>query len=350
MADSDDKPAADETLPTAESRRASAFYRRPLGLAWLIGLVVIPLLLGAIGYALHERSRPPAAGPTGPVPTLTPTTPPGAPPRPPAVPAISLAPASIVRNGNDITLSGDFPDEKAKAALLDAVRSGMGAGVNVIDKLGINPNINALDFSDAATVFSAAKPIPDFRLSVNGDTVTLAGTAATGDQGDAIEQAAEDAWPNLNILDTMEITGPVTATGSPGPVAAPPSGPGGPIVDCAHLQQAIHSVLPTPITFGSNAFTLTPDVQQKLTQVADKLKDCPGANVAINGYSDNTGNDAVNILLSDSRANAVADFLIGKGVTRDHLTSRGFGSADPVASNDTPEGRSQNRRVEVVVI
>ncbi len=348
MAGSDETPVTDQSSANTQPRPASLLYRRPLGLAWLISLAVIPLLLGGIGFALHERSQSGATGPTGPLPTLSQTTPPNAPPTPAGVPAISFAPASVVRNGNDVTLTGDFPDETAKKALEDAVKNGMGAGVNVIDRLGINPNIDALDFSKATTVFIAAAQIPDFRLSVNGDTITLAGTAATGDQADAVEQAAQEAWQNLNILDQVVITGPVTATGSPGP--APPAAPGGPIVDCAHLQQEIHAVLPSPITFDNNGFTLTPDAQQELALVADKLKACPGANVSINGYSDDTGDGATNIALSDSRANSVADFLIGKGVTRDHLTSKGFGSADPVAGNDTPEGRAKNRRVEIIVI
>jgi peptidoglycan-binding protein ArfA len=350
MARSDEAPTTDETPATAEWRRVSKFYRRPLGLAWLIGLVVIPLLLGAIGYGLHERPRSGAAGPTGMLPTLTQTTSSGAPLKAPTIPAITFAPASIVRNGNDIILTGDFPDNKAKAALVDAVRGSMGPGVNVVDKLGINPNVNALDFSDAGPVFNAAASVPDFKLTVNGDTVTLAGTAATTDQEDAVEQAAEDAWPNLNILDKMEVSGPITPTQSPGPSAVPPPpGPGGGGADCANLQQAISTVLPTPITFDSNRFTLTPDKEQKLTQVAEKLKACPGKNVAINGYSDNTGNDAINIPLSANRANSIADFLIAKGVTRDRITAKGLGSADPVASNDTPQGRAQNRRVEIIV-
>lgn len=351
MVGSDEAPATDETPATTEWRRVFTFYRRPLGLAWLIALVVIPLLLGAIGYGLYDRSRSGATGPSGTLPTLNQTGPAGADSKMPTVPVISLAPASIVRHGNDIILTGDFPDQKTKAALVDAVKSSMGPDVNVIDKLGINPNVDALDFSDAGPVFSAAASIPDFRLEVKGDTVTLAGTAATTDQEDAVEQAAEDSWPNLNIVDTMEVRGPITPTQSPGPAAAPPppTGSGGTGAGCADLQQSIRSVLPTPITFDAKGFTVTPEMEQKLTQVAEKLKACPGANVAINGYSDNIGNDAINIPLSANRANSVADFLIAKGVARDHLVAKGFGSANPVASNDTPQGRAQNRRVEIVV-
>lgn len=340
---------SDETPETTEWRRASKFYRRPLGLSWLIGLVIIPLLLGAIGYGAFDRSRSAANGPTGALPTLTETSPPGAPPTAPKVPVLSLAPLSITRNGNGITLSGDLPYNAAKSALVNALTSAMGPGVRIIDKLGINPNIDALDFSDAGPVFNAAATVPDFSLNVKGDTVTLSGTASA-DQDDAIETAAEDAWPNLNIVDTMRIKGPVTPTGTPGPTAAPRApGPGGPGGACADLQSEISRVMGGPVTFATNGFLLTPAEEQTLTQVADKLKACPGAKVTINGYTDNTGDDAMNILLSANRANTVADFLIAKGVTRDRLIAKGLGSADPIASNDTPDGRAKNRRVEIVV-
>ncbi|GBE64775.1 hypothetical protein MFM001_12370 [Mycobacterium sp. MFM001] len=218
MADSDE---------AAETTQVARFYRRPLGVPWLIGLVVIPLLLGAIGYGLTERTRSQENGPTGALPTLAPPTSGGASPPAPTIPPISLAPVSITRNGNDITLRGEFPDDKAKRALLDAVIASVGSEANVIDELGINPDINALDFSDAGPVFNAAASIPNFRLSVSGDTITLAGTTPSIDQADAILQAADDAWPNLNIDNQIEVSGPITPIPAPAPAPGPaPGGPG----------------------------------------------------------------------------------------------------------------------------
>ena len=67
------------------------------------------------------------------------------------------------------------------------------------------------------------------------------------------------------------------------------------------------------------------------------------------GFTDNTGTDAINIPLSANRAKAVADYLVSQGLAGDHVTSSGSGSADPIAGNDTAEGRAQNRRVEITV-
>jgi peptidoglycan-binding protein ArfA len=83
--------------------------------------------------------------------------------------------------------------------------------------------------------------------------------------------------------------------------------------------------------------------------VAAKLKACPNAHATINGYTDNSGTQAVNVPLSNNRAQTIAGFLVAHGVTSDRLTVRGLGSINPVATNDTPDGRAKNRRVEIVV-
>jgi peptidoglycan-binding protein ArfA len=334
---------SDEAPETTEWRRASKFYRRPPGLPWLIGLVVIPLLLGVIGYGEVNRNRSEVNGPTGPLPTLSA---PSGPSNAPVIPVLSLAPLSITRSGNNITLHGDLPSAAAKASLLDAIKASGVPNVNIVDKLRVNPDVNSLDFSNSGPVFKAAASISDFNLAVKGDTITLSGTAESGDQQEAVEQAANVAWRNLNIVDTMAISGPVMPTGSPGPAPAP-GGTGGAAGACPNLQSDVKAL--GPITFGTDASSLTPAGVQTLGQVADKLRACPSAKVTVKGYTDNTGNDAINMPLSAARANVVVDLLIARGVARDHLTAKGFGSADPVADNSNPEGQGKNRRVEIAV-
>jgi peptidoglycan-binding protein ArfA len=336
MAGSDDAP------DTTQWRRTSKFYRRVPGLPWLIGLVVIPLLLAVISYGEPGRTRSEATGPTGALPTLNVPKPSAGVPNTSTIPAVSLAPVSITRSGNDIKLSGDMPTVEAKQSLLAALKQGFGQDINIVDNIAINRDITSLDFSNAGAVFKAAASVPDFGLAIKGDTITLIGTTSSGGQQDAIEQAADGAWPNLNIVDTMGIGGPVTASAVPGP--APVLGPGN---SCAHLRSDIKAS--GPITFDSGGSVLSPAVEQTLDQVADKLKACPGVNVIVYGYTDNTGNDAVNIPLSTSRADAVADYLVARGVTPDHLIAKGLGAADPIGDNGSPDGQAKNRRVEIVV-
>ena len=71
--------------------------------------------------------------------------------------------------------------------------------------------------------------------------------------------------------------------------------------------------------------------------------------VAVTGYTDNTGNDAINIPLSGNRATSVANYLEAQGVPAGEITAKGMGAASPVAGNDTDAGRAKNRRVEIAV-
>ena len=177
--------------------------------------------------------------------------------------------------------------------------------------------------------------------NLEGDTVRLTGTTPSEDAKAAVEAAAKAAWPNLTIVNEIRVTAP---TGAPAPAPAP-----GPAAECANFQADISGLLRTPINFETDGFTLTAGTEQMLTQVANRLKACPDSRVAVNGFSDNAGNDGITIPLSGNRAKSVADFLVSQGVVGDHVTSQGMGSANPIASNDTPDGRAQNRRVEITV-
>jgi len=307
---------------TTEPRRASGPLWRSLGLPWLIGLLVIPLLIAAIGHGAYDRPR----SANGPQATASPSSTSGA-------PKFSLAPLSIARSGNSITLTGDFPDDTAKAVLMKALKGALPAGVNIVDRIQLNPDVDALDFSNAAPLFKDSAPIADFNVTVNGDTVTLAGTAASQDQKNAVDQDAVHIWSHLNVVDNLTVNGSAPQPGSP----------------CANLQSAVNAAMGRPITFDSNGFGLAGAYDQGLTQVADKLKACPTAHATINGYTDNIGSEATNILLSNQRAEAVDEFLLAHGVAGNQLAVQGLGSANPVASNDTPDGRAKNRRVEIAV-
>jgi outer membrane protein OmpA-like peptidoglycan-associated protein len=104
------------------------------------------------------------------------------------------------------------------------------------------------------------------------------------------------------------------------------------------------------ILFATNSSTLNPESQGALTKFAQSLQNNPETNIAVSGHTDNTGSDAINIPLSEKRAASVVNFLISKGVASSRMTSVGNGSNQPVASNATPEGRAQNRRVEIVIL
>lgn len=89
--------------------------------------------------------------------------------------------------------------------------------------------------------------------------------------------------------------------------------------------------------------------EDQLNNMVEVLKAFPKVKLKIGGYTDNTGSEAANQKLSAARAEAVVAYLVGKGIDKARLTGEGYGSQHPVASNDTEEGRAQNRRIAVRV-
>lgn len=103
------------------------------------------------------------------------------------------------------------------------------------------------------------------------------------------------------------------------------------------------------VLFDTGSYTLRPGAREKLAKISGIVLAHPGLNLQIEGHTDSVGGDEYNQTLSERRAGAVRDFLIDQGVAASSVTSRGFGKTQPVATNDTPEGRQRNRRVELVV-
>jgi outer membrane protein OmpA-like peptidoglycan-associated protein len=103
------------------------------------------------------------------------------------------------------------------------------------------------------------------------------------------------------------------------------------------------------VLFDTGKFNLRPEAREKLAKLSGIVLAHPGLNLAVEGHTDSTGTQEINMKLSDQRANAVRDFLIQEGLSADTLTARGFGEDVPVADNSTAAGRQKNRRVEIIV-
>jgi outer membrane protein OmpA-like peptidoglycan-associated protein len=103
------------------------------------------------------------------------------------------------------------------------------------------------------------------------------------------------------------------------------------------------------VLFATGRYELRPEAKLALAKVAGVLLAYPGLKLEVDGYTDSTGSDEVNQTLSDKRAEAVRNFLVAQGVSPDSITSEGFGDANPIASNDTAQGRQLNRRVDMIV-
>jgi outer membrane protein OmpA-like peptidoglycan-associated protein len=103
------------------------------------------------------------------------------------------------------------------------------------------------------------------------------------------------------------------------------------------------------VLFATGKYDLRQEAQVALAKLSGIILSHPGLNLKIEGYTDSVGSDDFNMKLSNQRADAVREYLITQGLTGASVTARGLGKADPVASNETPAGRQQNRRVEIIV-
>ncbi len=121
------------------------------------------------------------------------------------------------------------------------------------------------------------------------------------------------------------------------------------IVELPDVKEGASMVL-SNIFFDFNSANLQQESYAELNQIVSFLKENPEVKIEISGHTDNIGSQEYNQKLSEQRAKAVVDYLIDHGISPDRLKYRGAGFSEPIASNDTPEGREKNRRVEFKVI
>ncbi len=123
------------------------------------------------------------------------------------------------------------------------------------------------------------------------------------------------------------------------------------------LQNAIKVTLNDQLLFPSGGWQMPDDAQQTIAKMAPILAPMQQTKITVNGYTDSVPigpglkrqGVTSNQILSEKRADNVMQFMISKGVNPSLISAQGFGEADPVASNDTPEGQAQNRRVELTL-
>jgi outer membrane protein OmpA-like peptidoglycan-associated protein len=129
----------------------------------------------------------------------------------------------------------------------------------------------------------------------------------------------------------------------------------------SELMDRLNSILQTRATarglivnmsgvlFKNGKAELLPSAREKLSKIAGILSAHKGLKIEADGFTDSMGSDESNMRLSERRAQAAKDYLIGQGVATDSISCKGFGEENPIASNDTSAGRQENRRVELVV-
>jgi OOP family OmpA-OmpF porin len=231
-----------------------------------------------------------------------------------------------------LTLSGYVPDDKVHAALVAAAGRKF-FNEKVVDNLKASVGAPSGFAAAAVPALGALSRLSTGTLVVSDREVKLS--------GDALYDAAAAqirAAPDKDFPQGFQYKADISVK----PAAAP--------VDGTVCQQLFSELLSKgSIRFEPARADIDPDSTGLLDRLIETALRCPAAIIEIAGHTDTDGDDAINQALSEKRAQAVADYLVKAGLPSDRFTAVGYGSTQPVASNDTDEGKAQNRRIEFLV-
>ena len=247
------------------------------------------------------------------------------------------APPFILQANKDpvaatVTFTGYVPDNAVHTALVAAATRKF-FDEKVVDQLKSSVGAPA-GFTTAATVaLGALSRLSTGSLVIADRDIKLSGDALYG-------AAAEQIRAGLTT--DMPQGWKVQADISVRPAATP--------VDASVCQQLFKDLLAKgKIRFDTGVSAIDRDSLGLLDHLTETALRCPSAVIEIGGHTDAAGDDATNQTLSEKRAQAVVDYLVRAGLPPDRLAAVGYGSTQPLASNDTDEGRAQNRRIEFTV-
>jgi len=231
-----------------------------------------------------------------------------------------------------VTLSGNVPDENIHAVVVgsssrkffnekvvDNLKNSIGAPTNFVN--AVVPALGALSRLSTGTLV-----VSDRDIKLSGDALY---DAAAAQIRSGLAKDVPQGW---------QVKADITVK----PAAAP--------VDPTVCQQLFSELLgKARIRFETGRSDLDRDSTGFLDRLVEIAMRCPSAIVEIAGHTDAEGEEGANQTLSEKRAQAVVDYLVKAGLPADRFTAVGYGSSQPVASNDTGEGRTQNRRIDFVV-
>jgi OmpA-OmpF porin, OOP family len=231
-----------------------------------------------------------------------------------------------------LTLSGNVPDNNVHAAIAQAA-SRKFFSEKVVDNL--KPSIGAPSGFAAAVVpaLGALSRLSTGTLVVSDREVKLSGDALYDAAAAQIRAGLGKDFPqNFQFKPDISVK----------PASAP--------VDPTVCQQLFAELLgKAKVRFESGQASIDPDSTGLLDRLVEIALRCPTSNIEVGGHTDTDGEDATNQALSEKRAQAVVDYLVKAGLPASRFTAVGYGSTQPVATNDTDDGKAQNRRIEFLV-
>lgn len=289
---------------------------------WLIPGVIVLGLLGLGWFLLTGAPEERAA--TGPV-----------------VTAPAVQPKIVLSNDDGVvSVSGVVQDEAARSSILDALRGVFGVD-NVKDAIAVNssagPAVWMEDFKAAIENFR----LPGLQALFDGASASIGGLIGDAERDRIIASLKSLFGQEVTVMPLADPVTDAIRDGASKTVAAlnalPPGFTGNDVVSALSFS-IINFASGSAIVPGFNRGVL-----QQAATVITQLP--PGTVIEISGHTDDTGDPGANLQLSQQRADAVREVLVQNGVDPAMLTAKGYGASQPVASNETAEGRFQNRRI-----
>ncbi|MGD0761912.1 MAG: OmpA family protein [Roseiarcus sp.] len=248
-----------------------------------------------------------------------------------------------------LELTGEAPSIAARDAIAADAKAAF-PDAKIEDALSIASGAPAGDFAaDAKFALTQLAALASGKAALSDSDFSLEGVAASDAAADAAE-AAVAALPQGLKLAVFGVERPAPAPEPPPAPAVVAPAPSGPPLDVDACQDEFKRALDSArIKFETASATISPASGALLQTLAAIALRCQSGRIEISGHADDLGDDATNDQLAKARAEAVLAYFVAAGVPADRLTAVGYGASRPVASNDTEEGRAQNRRIEFSV-
>jgi OOP family OmpA-OmpF porin len=258
---------------------------------------------------------------------------PGLPPLVPRIPDADVRFLIASYENQQLRLTGGLADDTSRDRILEAVRSAF-PGHTVTDETVLDASLGATPWvDDVVAVLPSINPLLHPMLRVSDGAIEIVGNVPTELQRSVVEHdagavvgAGRRLVANLRVLESE--------TKRESDVVR-------------RMRESLEAVLAGhKVQFLINTSELVPASKELLDRVAAVLGDAPEVLIEVQGHTDYLGSVAINNALSQSRADAVRNYLISRGIVGGRLTAVGYGPTRPVATNTTTEGRIKNRRVE----
>lgn len=240
---------------------------------------------------------------------------------------ITVIPPTLTINIDDLklTLSGTLASESDKNAVLNITKEAF-RDHSIDHSLSVKENVAPLDnlhFISALTPLSLGPK--QIKAELKNNRFQLSGSTSQANTAQQIESKLRQSF-NGKISNNIKF-------------------------DSAYCQRFIDAALKNKqITFDLGKASISPVSLPLLDTIINAINRCPTVNYEISGHTDNSGNQALNLILSQKRAQTVANELSARGINPERLSAKGYGSSLPIAENNSVDGKAKNRRIEFKII